>query len=303
MGNKIDIEKLKLEEKERILKEINDPRIELHFSDPFFKQVISASGHEMHNIVKQKKVTLSALVDYFHKIKQKEQNQHQDLITIMYDRPKQRAEELDQLIGEKDISEFPLAGYIFSIKDSLIFKDTPCTSGFAINVNNQDYFKKNTRIIKHLIQKGALFISKGNVPQGLFSLESFNHVYGEARNPYDITRTPGGSSGGEAALVRLGLCNVALGSDIAGSLRIPALYCGIVTLKPTALRLPVFQMSNFFDSQEFSKDPAQDFNTVILPTIGPLARTVEDCEKMMEILAEGNLYNIYSSPLPWTRVK
>jgi len=74
-------------------------------------------------------------------------------------------------------------------------------------------------------------------------LECFNHVYGEGRNPYDRNRVPGGSSGGEAALVRLGLCNVAIGSDIAGSLRIPALFCGIVTLKPTSPRLPIFMMA------------------------------------------------------------
>lgn len=80
----------------------------------------------------------------------------------------------------------------------------------------------------------------------MFSLESFNHVYGEAKNPYDIRRTPGGSSGGEAALVRLGLCNAAIGSDIAGSLRIPALFCGLVTLKPTAFRLSIYPMSEFF---------------------------------------------------------
>ena len=115
-------------------------------------------------------------------------------------------------------------------------------------MGNKDFFQKNTRLIKHIIKRGGLFVSKGNVPQALFSLESFNHVYGEARNPYDIRRVPGGSSGGEAALVRLGLVNAAIGSDIAGSLRIPALFCGICTLKPTALRLPLSSMTQFFEA-------------------------------------------------------
>ena len=77
-------------------------------------------------------------------------------------------------------------------------------------------------------------------------MESKNNIYKKALNPYDKTRTPGGSSGGEAALVRLGLCNVAIGSDIAGSLRIPALYCGCVTIKPTQLRLSLRVFKSFF---------------------------------------------------------
>lgn len=71
-------------------------------------------------------------------------------------------------------------------------------------------------------------------------------MYGEGKNPYDVKRVPGGSSGGEGALVRLGLCNVALGSDIAGSLRIPALFNGIVTIKPTNFRLPLNLFTHFY---------------------------------------------------------
>ena len=81
-------------------------------------------------------------------------------------------------------------------------------------------------------------------------MESYNHVFGEARNPYDKSRTPGGSSGGDAALVRLGLVNSSIGSDIAGSLRIPALFCGIVTLKPTSLRLSIKMFTGFFEFHE-----------------------------------------------------
>ncbi len=109
------------------------------------------------------------------------------------------------------------------------------THGFYCNLNNKITENENT--VKNLIDKGVLILCRGNVPQGLFSMESFNHIFGEAKNPYDMSRVPGGSSGGEASLVRLGLVNASIGSDIGGSVRIPALFCGVVALKPTALRL------------------------------------------------------------------
>lgn len=78
-------------------------------------------------------------------------------------------------------------------------------------------------------------------------MECYSIIFGEGKNPYDFNRTSGGSSGGDAALVRLGLVNSALGSDIAGSLRIPALYNGIVTLKPTVPRIRLDLFSEFFE--------------------------------------------------------
>lgn len=68
-------------------------------------------------------------------------------------------------------------------------------------------------------------------------MESFNNVFGETKNPYDDTRIAGGSSGGECVLVKMGLVNFAIGSDVAGSLRLPALVCGVVSFKPTVNRI------------------------------------------------------------------
>ena len=115
-------------------------------------------------------------------------------------------------------------------------------------------------------------------------MESFNHIFGEARNPYDILRTPGGSSGGDGALVRLGIVNASIGSDIAGSLRIPALFCGIVTLKPTALRLSLKMFTGFFEFHEKLGKSGPCFESLLLPTIGPLCRTVDDCERLMKVM-------------------
>lgn len=274
MGNQVNLTALQEQERKRIFEEINDPKINLRFEDPFFQKAVTIPAHEMNKIVISKEKSLPEVLDYFHKTKQKEQNFHLDLVKVMYEEPKIRAEELHKALKEEGGDKYPLAGFVMSIKDSLIFKNTDCTCGFAVNVGNKDHYQKNLSIIKHIINRGALFVSKGNIPQALFSIDSFNHVYGEARNPHDIRRSPGGSSGGEAALVSLGLVNAALGSDIGGSLRIPALFCGICTLKPTALRLPLLMMAQFFESHYFGRKPCNGFDTNILPTVGPMARSV-----------------------------
>lgn len=134
---------------------------------------------------------------------------------------------------------------MLSIKDSNKLINTDCTNGFIINLNKP--VKENPRTIELLIEKGAIITCKGSIPQALFSMESYNNIYGSVKNPYDPERISGGSSGGEACLVKLGLVNAAIGSDVAGSLRLPALCCGIYSFKPTYGRLSGDMMGAYFD--------------------------------------------------------
>ena len=89
-----------------------------------------------------------------------------------------------------------------------------------------------------LCQAGGIPIAKTNLPDLLFSFETDNLIYGRTNNPYDLTRTPGGSSGGEAALIAACGSPLGLGSDALGSVRVPAAFCGIASIKPTRGRLP-----------------------------------------------------------------
>ena len=88
------------------------------------------------------------------------------------------------------------------------------------------------------LESGGIPIARTNLPDLLFAFESDNLLYGATRNPYDPSRTSGGSSGGEAALIASGASPLGLGSDAAGSVRLPAAFCGIATIKPTSGRLP-----------------------------------------------------------------
>mgnify|MGYP003385107740 CR=1 FL=1 len=123
--------------------------------------------------------------------------------------------------------------------------------------------------------------------------ESDNAIWGQAKNPYDTSRTPGGSSGGEGALIAARCSLLGLGSDIGGSIRIPAHYCGIVGFKPTPGRI----------TKKGSGIPRvnnRDGQIVIPSTTGPMARSVRDCTLMMKALVNHTPdEDILIPPIPW----
>ena len=126
---------------------------------------------------------------------------------------------------------------------------------------------------------GAIIIGKTNVPFALSDWQSYNDLYGTTNNPWDITRTPGGSSGGSAAAVAAGLVSLELGSDIAGSLRAPAHFCGICTHKPSYGLVP---MRGHTWPRSDTVNAEGDGS---LAVGGPLARTVADLALALDVLA------------------
>lgn len=140
-----------------------------------------------------------------------------------------------QNIGSHDSATCLLRGVPISVKESLGVKGTMSTGGLVWRLRHR--CKEDSLIVQVIRKAGALIMCTGNVPQLMMMPECYNHIVGRARNPWDLKRTPGGSSGGDAALVAMGCVPLAIGSDVAGSLRIPASFCGVVALKPTSTRL------------------------------------------------------------------
>uniref|UniRef100_A0A8R1HQM0 Amidase domain-containing protein n=1 Tax=Caenorhabditis japonica TaxID=281687 RepID=A0A8R1HQM0_CAEJA len=130
-----------------------------------------------------------------------------------------------------------LYGLPFSVKSNFHVKGYDVTVGLAKLLDQPK--ETTTPFVEFLTGQGAVPFCLTNVPQGLLSYVSSNPLYGTTKNPWDFTRTPGGSSGGEAALMAAGGSAFGIGSDLAGSLRIPASFCGLVSLKPTQDRLYV----------------------------------------------------------------
>ena len=125
----------------------------------------------------------------------------------------------------------PLHGVPMTIKESYVMADTPSTWGIEAFRNNVS--EADGLAVQRFRSAGAVFLGKTNVPEDLADFQSYNSIYGTTNNPWDVSRTPGGSSGGSAAALAAGLTGIDTGSDIGASIRDPAHYCGIFGHKPT----------------------------------------------------------------------
>jgi fatty acid amide hydrolase len=168
----------------------------------------------------------------------------------------------------------PLYGVPISVKECLAMKGSYSTGGMACRLKSRD--EKDSLIVQVLRSAGALPLCSGNVTQCMFLPESVNNVWGRSHNPWDLERTPGGSSGGDAALVAMGCVPLAACSDVAGSIRIPASFCGVVGFKPTSNR------SSGKGCMKPKKDNKSGTIMIIPTVVGPIARTVEDCALFMK---------------------
>jgi amidase len=167
----------------------------------------------------------------------------------------------------------PLHGVPFSVKDSIEVEGTRCSAG-TLGRAAAPLSTADATLVARLRQAGAIPIAKTNLPDLLFAFESDNLLFGRTNNPYDLTRTSGGSSGGEAALIAACGSPMGLGSDCAGSVRLPAAFCGIAGIKPTSGRLP--RTGHFPPAGGWIESLWQ---------IGPMARQIEDLVLMMNLLA------------------
>jgi amidase len=167
----------------------------------------------------------------------------------------------------------PLHGVPFSVKDSLELAGSVCTAG-TLGRRHAAPAAADAELIARLRHAGAIPIARTNLPDLLFAFESDNLLFGTTRNPYDAARTSGGSSGGEAALIAACGSPFGLGSDAAGSVRLPAAFCGIAGIKPTSGRLP----------RDGHFPPAGGWIEALWQ-IGPMARRVEDLIAIMPILS------------------
>ena len=181
----------------------------------------------------------------------------------------------------------PLHGVPITIKECFQVAGTAATLGLVSRAN--DVASSDGQTVGQLRQAGAIVLGKTNVPQLMLWHESDNPLYGRTNNPWDLSRTAGGSSGGEAAIIAAAGSPLGLGSDMGGSLRIPAHFCGIHALKPTSHRLSRGGLVHALRGME-----------AIAFQPGPMARRVEDLELAMRVLcrpaASGGRVNHDAAP-------
>jgi len=189
-----------------------------------------------------------------------------------FDRARAAADQADAAFagGERR----PLLGVPMTVKEAFDVAGLPTTWGFEAH---RDFIARQDAVaVRRLKAAGAIILGKTNVPVGLADHQSANPVYGRTVHPLDPGRSPGGSSGGGAAAVASGMVPLELGSDIGGSIRVPAAFNGIWGHKPTYGALPT-------DGHDF---PASDGHAPPMGVIGPLARDPDDLVLALDLLAD-----------------
>jgi aspartyl-tRNA(Asn)/glutamyl-tRNA(Gln) amidotransferase subunit A len=175
----------------------------------------------------------------------------------------------------------PLAGVPVGLKDIFLTRDLPTTCGSRILEGYRPPY--DATVVARLRAAGAVLLGKQNMDAFAMGSSNENSAFGAVHNPWDVDRTPGGSSGGSAAAVAAGHCFGALGTDTGGSIRQPASFCGVVGLKPTYGRVSRFGVIAFASS---------------LDQPGPLARTVRDAAALFEACAGPDPHDATSVDVP-----
>lgn len=193
------------------------------------------------------------------------------IVVLDAEKARVRAEAADAALARGDVWG-PLHGVPMTFKESYDMEGLPTTWGLAEYAGRQA--ESDSAVVARMRGAGAVPFGKTNVPVLLADWQSYNPVYGTTNNPWDVTRTPGGSSGGSAAALAAGLTGLEAGSDIGASIRNPAHYCGVFGHKPTYGIVPMrgHALAGALAAADIS-------------AVGPLARSAEDLEVALDAMA------------------
>lgn len=186
----------------------------------------------------------------------------------------------------------PLHGVPLSIKSSIWVKGMRCEAGTLLRAGF--VAKEDAPLVRRLKDAGAIILGSTNTPELLMAWETDNRIYGRTNNPWDLGRTPGGSSGGEAAAIASGMSAGGVGSDGGGSIRVPAHFTGICGLKPTPGRIP--STGHF---------PGSAGPFAAIGVVGPMARTIGDLKLLFEAMQGPDAGDTCASPVSvrWPKVE
>lgn len=288
-----NVQKVLLERQESIQKFLN------LYGDkvPYEKQnrILSLTACELLNEIKQKSITSEEILITY-SVRAATIGLDYGLIgDVNFEEALMEAKKKDE--ETNNTSELPpLHGLPISIKDHITTKGFRYTAGFT-KTATQPKSPQDCNFIKVLRENGAIFYVTSNLPQGIGSIESYNKMWGRSLNPWDKSRTPGGSSGGEAGLVASKCSPLGIGSDAAGSIRIPCSFCGIYGFAPTGKRISLKKTLNL---RVWDVNVARE----ICCSYGPMGKSIDDLLLITKCLfGKFTELDPEIAPLEWNEAK
>jgi amidase len=225
------------------------------------------SASELARLVRQRAVGVREVVDAHLRQIERVNPKVNAIVTLVADSAREQAESADEALrSAKAVG--PLHGLPIAIKDLVETKGIRTTFGSRIYRDHVP--EADELIVERVKAAGAIIVGKTNTPEFGAGSQTFNDVFGETRNPWDLTRTCGGSSGGGAVALACGMIPIADGSDLGGSLRNPPSFCNVFGLRPSPGRVPDWPSS-------------LPWQTLSVP--GPMARSAEDAALLLSVLA------------------
>lgn len=246
--------------------------------------IISMSVKELAKAIQQREIASAEAIDVFIKRIREVNPVLNAVVQLSEKSARDEARKADQLLSQGNIMG-PLHGVPMTLKDSFDSKGIISTGGTLGRKNFQP--ARDATVLSRLRKNGAILLGKTNTPEFTLLYETDNLIYGKTNNPYDLSCSPGGSSGGAAAIISAKGSLFDIGSDYGGSLRYPAHCCGITSMKPTSGRVPrtghILPFGGVLDSFQ---------------QIGPMAKLVEDLELILPLISGPDWIDPSIIPMP-----
>ncbi|MBX9948144.1 MAG: Asp-tRNA(Asn)/Glu-tRNA(Gln) amidotransferase subunit GatA [Candidatus Obscuribacterales bacterium] len=244
-------------------------------------ELVGRSISELKKLLAEKSVSAREILAAHLKYVQAHDSDIKAFTCLTEERAQKQAARVDELIARGEALP-ALAGIPVAVKDNICVADYPTTCSSRILENFIAPYEAT--VAQKLDQAGALFIGKTNMDEFAMGSSTENSAFKKTANPWDLSRVPGGSSGGSTAAVAAGMAVLALGSDTGGSIRQPAAFCGVSGMKPTYGMVSRFGLVAYASS---------------LDQIGPLARSVEDTAIALSVIAGHDKKDSTSIPDPF----
>lgn len=258
---------------------------------PMEGKYIYKSAAELASMIRHHEATSTDIIKEFIANIKNNNYKYNALIWLREDEAMQDAKLADEMVAHGDTIHKPLLGVPITIKEMFWVKGSPST----LNAKMFGFIApEDAVVVKQLKDAGAIILGTTNVPFMLQDYQTQGEVYPTGNNPYDTSRTPGGSTGGGAAALAAGFTSLELGSDLGGSIRIPSAFCGLYGLKTTLGTINL--------TEGTSPDTVTKYTRFALASAGPLARTPDDLQLMWDVLKNTKQDSRFQQPVHWMPV-